>query len=65
VSHGQLEAILVLNHRVVIDQAAIPAPHRRDDEAPFPTPVYQGGVIVLTERAKDVTHGVVQIVLTI
>ena len=58
VTHGQLEAILVLDHRVVIDQAAIPAFHRGDGEAPFPALGHQRGVIVLTERAKDISHGV-------
>jgi hypothetical protein len=49
----------------VIDEAAIPAPHRRDGEAPFPTQGHQEGVIMLTERAKDITHGVVQTFVTI
>ena len=65
VTHGHLDAVLVLDHRVVIDEAAIQAPHRGDGEAPFPAPGHQGGVIVLTERAKDISHGVVQTILTI
>jgi hypothetical protein len=65
VTHGQLEAILVLDHRVVIDEAAIPAPHRGDGEAPCLALGHQGGVIVLTQRAKDISHGVVQTDVTI
>ena len=57
VTHGHLEAVLVLDHRVVIDQAAIPAFHRGDGEATVATPGHQIGVIVLTERAEDIAHG--------